>query len=93
MYPYENKALTPVELGASIFVNGTHKNLYRATQLFGFDTFTLEGLRISQGIWDGDKFVHTVCRLLSIQSVTPIKAYGPWIPGNVIGFVEYHIEL
>ena len=77
MYPYENKTLTPVEFGASIFVKGTNKNLYRATQLFGFDTFNLGSGNSSTGIWDGDQFVLTVCRLLSIQSVTSIKAYGP----------------
>ena len=96
MYPYENKALTPVELGASIFVTETNKNLYRATQLFGIDTFDLGGGDSDMGIWNGENFIVTVCRLLSIEPVillTPTKAYGPGIPGKVVGHVENHMEV
>ena len=74
-------------------MTGTNKNLYRATQLFGFDTFDAVGGNSSVGIWDGEKFIVNVSRLLSIQPVTPTKAYGPWTPGNAMGFVENHIEV
>ena len=74
----------------------TNKNLYRATQLFGFDTFDLGGGDSDMGIWDGEKFVVTVCRLLSIQLailLTPTKAYGPGIPGQVVGHIENPMEV
>ena len=92
MYPYGNKTFAPVELGASIFVTETNKNLYRATQLFGIDTFSLGGGNSTLGIWDGEKFITSVCRFF-IQPVTTTKAYGPWISGNVVGLVENHIEV
>ena len=39
----------------------SNKNLYRATQLFGISTFDLGDDDSNLGIWDGEKFIITVC--------------------------------
>ena len=58
MYPYENKTLPAVELGASIFVKA-NKNLWRATDEFNLTRidFDESGGDGDTGIWDGEKLV------------------------------------
>ena len=56
VYPFNNKTLTPIELGASIFVK-VNKNLWRASEEFDLERvdFTREEARM--GIWDGEQFL------------------------------------
>ena len=58
MHPYDDPALEPIELGASIFVRA-NKNLWRATDEFGLarTDFGEDG---TMGIWDGAEFRLTV---------------------------------
>jgi prenylcysteine oxidase/farnesylcysteine lyase len=57
VYPYENKSLTPFELGASIFVRA-NKNLIRAAKVFEFELLNIDSTEGSDfGIYDGQQFV------------------------------------
>ncbi|TFK57561.1 FAD/NAD(P)-binding domain-containing protein [Heliocybe sulcata] len=59
VYPYENRELKPVELGASIFVKA-NKNLWRAAEEFNLTRYNFEEDDDETGIWDGEKFVLTL---------------------------------
>ncbi len=59
VYPYNNTAYEPVELGASIFV-GVNKNLKRATHEFNLSVYGFEDEAGDLGIWDGEQFVFRV---------------------------------
>lgn len=67
VYPHDNKTLSPLELGASIFVQA-NKNMMRAAEEFNFDLNAFEDEGNSIGIWDGQKIRFTV-------STCPIRAY------------------
>ena len=60
VYPYNNTAYEPVELGASIFVE-INKNMWRATEEFGLERIGFGDDDNVMGIWDGKEFVLTVC--------------------------------
>jgi len=60
VYPYNNSAYEPVELGASIFVE-VNKNLQRAVKEFNLRTYGFEDEDGEEmGIWDGEQFLYTV---------------------------------
>ena len=59
VYPYNNSAYEPVELGASIFVE-VNKNLQRAVKEFNLRTYGFEDEDGDMGIWDGERFLYTV---------------------------------
>jgi prenylcysteine oxidase / farnesylcysteine lyase len=59
VYPYNDTAYEPVELGASIFVE-VNKNLKRAVQEFNLSTYGFEDEDGSMGIWDGEQFLYKV---------------------------------
>lgn len=58
VYPYENRTLPAVELGASIFVKA-NRNLWRATDEFNLTRidFDESGGDGDTGVWDGEKLV------------------------------------
>ena len=56
-HPYNNTAYSPVELGASIFVN-VNKNLWRAANEFNLSVDSIRSGNLV--IWDGEEIVHTV---------------------------------
>ncbi|KAN0138475.1 Prenylcysteine lyase domain containing protein [Lactarius tabidus] len=58
VYPYNNTAYEPVELGASIFVD-VNKNLQRATREFDLPRYGFEDQDGALGIWDGEQFLYT----------------------------------
>jgi len=58
VYPYDDPRLEPVELGASIFVEA-NKNMWRATDEFGFTRADFEEGDDTVGLWDGKEFVLT----------------------------------
>ena len=98
MHPYGNKTLKPVELGASIFVTEANMNMYRATQQFGIDTFDFGEDDSDMGVWDGQKFLITVClqmvRVCILPLIlTPAEAYRPGLPGKVVGHVQSPMEI
>jgi len=53
-------------------VTDSNKNLYRATQSFGIDTFDLGGGDSDMGIWDGEKFIIQVCRHIPCFPFSPL---------------------
>ncbi|KAJ3522141.1 hypothetical protein NM688_g8919 [Phlebia brevispora] len=53
--PYDNPDLQPIELGGSIFIKA-NKNLWRATDEFGFNRSDFEDGESTMGIWDGAEF-------------------------------------
>ena len=58
IHPYNDPTLTPIELGASIFVRA-NKNLWRATDEFGLarvDFADSGSGEDTMGIWDGAEF-------------------------------------
>ena len=60
VHPYNDPTLSPIELGASIFVKA-NKNLWRATDEFGLERLKYDGDDNEvMGIWDGQEFVLTV---------------------------------
>ncbi|KAH9075769.1 FAD/NAD-P-binding domain-containing protein [Lactarius deliciosus] len=58
VYPYNDTAYEPVELGASIFVD-VNQNLQRATREFNFSLYGFEDDDGDMGIWDGEQFLYT----------------------------------
>ncbi|KAK2461697.1 hypothetical protein APHAL10511_006160 [Amanita phalloides] len=58
VYPYANTSLSPLELGASIFVKA-NKNLWRATEEFNLTrrNFEGQGKDYEIGVWDGENIV------------------------------------
>ncbi|KAI0271577.1 FAD/NAD-P-binding domain-containing protein [Gloeopeniophorella convolvens] len=58
VYPYNNSAYEPIELGASIFVS-INKNLWRATDEFNLTRYGFEDEDGDMGIWDGESFLLT----------------------------------
>jgi hypothetical protein len=74
VYPYGNKSLAPMELGASIFV-AANKNLWRATDVFNLTRIEFEDDSIeddSVGIWDGETFPFVVSSVGSFLTKKPI---------------------
>lgn len=59
VYPYNDATLTPLELGASIFVDA-NKNLMRASKEFNLTLTAFEEDDAVTGIWDGQNFVLVV---------------------------------
>lgn len=62
VYPYGNKSLEPVELGASVYVQA-NKNMWRATDEFNLTRFDFEDDGADDdavGIWDGETFPFTM---------------------------------
>ena len=59
VYPYNNTAYEPVELGASIFV-GVNKNLWRATKEFNLSHYGFEDEDGGITIWDGEQVLFSV---------------------------------
>lgn len=67
--PYDDSELEPIELGASIFVKA-NKNLWRASDEFGFERADFDDNDDSMGIWDGTKFLLTV-RIITTPKCVP----------------------
>ena len=59
VFPYNDTSLTPVELGASIFIED-NKNLWRATEEFKLERVNFEDEDESVGFWDGEEFLFVV---------------------------------
>lgn len=59
VYPYDNASYEPIELGASIFADN-NKNMWRASDEFGFSRYAFDDLEGDTGFWDGEKFVFIV---------------------------------
>ncbi|KAG0699722.1 FAD/NAD(P)-binding domain-containing protein [Suillus ampliporus] len=59
VYPYNDTTFTPLELGASIFVDA-NKNLMRASKEFNLTLTTFDDDDSDTGIWDGQHFVLVV---------------------------------
>lgn len=70
-----------------------NKNLYRATQSFGIDTFDLGGGGTDMGIWDGQKFIITVCLQIACFSILSVILTRTEAYGRVVGHVENHMEI
>ncbi|CAG7846092.1 SubName: Full=Related to prenylcysteine oxidase {ECO:0000313/EMBL:CCA66843.1} [Serendipita indica DSM 11827] len=58
VYPYNDTALAPVELGASIFVDA-NKNMVRAALQYDLETIEFGEDNELVGIWDGSQFLVT----------------------------------
>ncbi|KZT06641.1 FAD/NAD(P)-binding domain-containing protein [Laetiporus sulphureus 93-53] len=58
VYPYDNKELQPVELGASIFVED-NKNLWRAIEEFDLEKIDFGKDDSVMGLWDGSQILLT----------------------------------
>lgn len=56
VYPYGNKSLHWVELGASVFVDA-NRNMMRAAKEFNLNLTKFVDDGDDTGIWDGSKFV------------------------------------
>ncbi|KAI0273059.1 FAD/NAD-P-binding domain-containing protein [Russula aff. rugulosa BPL654] len=56
VYPYNDTAYEPVELGASIFVR-VNKNMWRATEEFNLSRYGFEDDYGGLTIWDGERVV------------------------------------
>ncbi|KAG8220136.1 Prenylcysteine lyase-domain-containing protein [Butyriboletus roseoflavus] len=56
VYPYDDPAYAPVELGGSIFVD-SNKNMMRASKDFNLSLSDFGDDFSDMGIWDGNKFV------------------------------------
>ncbi|PPQ71842.1 hypothetical protein CVT25_006360 [Psilocybe cyanescens] len=56
VYPYNNKSLPELELGASIFVEA-NKNLWRASDEFNLTRRKFEDQDYATGIWDGQELL------------------------------------
>ncbi|KAJ3489421.1 hypothetical protein NLI96_g2134 [Meripilus lineatus] len=54
--PYNDSELEPMELGGSVFVKA-NKNLWRASDEFGFERFDFEEGSSTMAIWDGTEFL------------------------------------
>lgn len=59
VYPYNDTSVTPVELGASIFVE-VNKNLWRATEDFKLKRVNFDDEDDTVGFWDGEQFLFVV---------------------------------
>jgi hypothetical protein len=59
VYPYNDSAYEPVELGASIFV-GVNKNMWRATKEFNLSHYGFEDEDGRLAIWDGEQILFSV---------------------------------
>jgi prenylcysteine oxidase/farnesylcysteine lyase len=68
VYPYDNRALPAVELGASIFIPA-NKILWRATDEFNLTRRWFREDSSALGIWDGSEFLLNVCASMFTQSV------------------------
>ncbi|KAL4068392.1 Prenylcysteine lyase-domain-containing protein [Scleroderma yunnanense] len=55
VYPYNDTTLSPMELGASIFVDA-NKNLMRAAKEFNLTMMDFINEFADTGVWDGEKF-------------------------------------
>lgn len=65
VYPYNNKSLPELELGASIFVPA-NKNLWRATEEFNLTKRDFQSEDYQTGIWDGESLLVAVRALLYV---------------------------
>ena len=68
MQPYDNPELEPIELGASIFVQ-PNKNMWRASEEFGFERSDFDDGDDTMGIWDGSQFLLTVSTAMLIVAI------------------------
>jgi prenylcysteine oxidase/farnesylcysteine lyase len=59
VYPYGNRSLSPIEIGATIFVRA-NKNLWRASEEFNLTRRKFGMRSTGLGIWDGRQFLLTV---------------------------------
>lgn len=59
VYPYNDTAYEPVELGASIFVR-VNKNIWRATEEFNLSRYGFEDDYGGLTLWDGERVVFSV---------------------------------
>ncbi|OSC98852.1 FAD/NAD(P)-binding domain-containing protein [Trametes coccinea BRFM310] len=57
--PYGMPELDPIELGGTVFVEA-NKNLWRATDEFGFERVPYDNASDTVGIWDGREFALTI---------------------------------
>ncbi|THH12832.1 hypothetical protein EW146_g7327 [Bondarzewia mesenterica] len=56
VYPYNDTSYSPVELGASVFVQ-INKNMWRASDEFNLTRYSFEDEDGEMGLWDGQSFV------------------------------------
>ncbi|EJD04227.1 uncharacterized protein FOMMEDRAFT_146234 [Fomitiporia mediterranea MF3/22] len=94
VFPYDDRTLDPVELGASIFVTA-NKNLWRASQEFNLTKLVLDDDGVT-GFWDGEKFVFTMKESKGILGwIDTIKAlwrYGYRSPARAQALVQEMID-
>ena len=69
VYPYGDPTYSPIELGASIFVDA-NKNLMRASKEFNLSLNDFGDEFSDMGIWDGSKFVLVVSTACLSRLVT-----------------------
>lgn len=64
--PHDDPSLSPVELGASIFVK-VNKNLWRTSEEFGLERIVFgDEANAVMGLWNGDEFVLTVRAMVPV---------------------------
>jgi prenylcysteine oxidase / farnesylcysteine lyase len=63
-------------------VTESNKNMYRATQLFGIDTFDLGEDDSDMGIWDGQKFIITVRLQIVCLAFSQLFSHLPKLTGK-----------
>ncbi|KIP03332.1 hypothetical protein PHLGIDRAFT_77794 [Phlebiopsis gigantea 11061_1 CR5-6] len=85
--PYDDPELDPIELGASIFVK-INKNMWRASEEFGFERVDFDDSDDTLGIWDGSKFVLTSKLGGWWDTVRVIWRYGYKAPTRTKSMVE-----
>ncbi|KAK7058346.1 hypothetical protein VNI00_001977 [Paramarasmius palmivorus] len=56
VYPHDDPSLSPVELGASIFVKA-NRNMWRASEFFNLSLSAFEDEDTHMGLWDGEKLL------------------------------------
>ncbi|CAE6419024.1 unnamed protein product [Rhizoctonia solani] len=85
VYPYNNTAHAPIELGASIFTTG-NRNMVRAASEFGYQLVTFGGVVPGTGIWDGAKFVWRTTDNSTADNIRMEERYqdGPTKLGGLI---------
>jgi prenylcysteine oxidase / farnesylcysteine lyase len=74
VFPYNDTAYEPVELGASIFVQ-INKNLWRAVNEFNLSFYGSEDEDGDKAIWDGEQILHAVCFLVVYYLVVSTSTF------------------
>ncbi|KAL5535268.1 hypothetical protein ACEPAF_3362 [Sanghuangporus sanghuang] len=95
VFPYDDRTLDPVELGASIFV-AANKNLWRATQEFNLTKIGFNDNDGVTGFWDGEKFVFTMNEGKGIfgwlDTIKALLRYGYRSPAKAQSLVQAVVD-